>query len=45
MNNNFSRNLIIYLANEIGLDESSIELGLKLSSLCINDYSFVLFNS
>ena len=31
MNNNFSRNLIIYLANEIGLDESSIELGLKLS--------------
>ena len=31
MNNNFSRNLIIYLANEIGLDESSIELGIKLS--------------
>jgi len=29
--NNFSKNLIIYLANEIGLDESSIELGLKLS--------------
>ena len=31
MNNNFSKNLLIYLVNEIGLDESSIELGLKLS--------------
>jgi len=26
-----SKELVIYLLNEIGLDESSIELGLKLS--------------
>ena len=31
MNNNFSKNVIIYLIEEIGIDESSIELGLKLS--------------
>ncbi|MBO6960707.1 MAG: DUF2949 domain-containing protein [Prochlorococcus marinus CUG1438] len=31
MKNNLSKNIIIYLVNEIGLDESSIELGLKLS--------------
>ena len=31
MNNFVSREMIIYLHNEIGLDESSIELGLKLS--------------
>ncbi len=31
MNNYLSRTMIIYLLNEIGLDESSIELGLKLS--------------
>ena len=31
MNNYFSREMIIYLLNEVGLDESSIELGLKLS--------------
>ena len=32
MNNNcVSREMIIYLFNEVGLDESSIELGLKLS--------------
>tara|TARA_B100000886_G_scaffold19302_1_gene12420 strand:- start:17 stop:217 length:201 start_codon:yes stop_codon:yes gene_type:complete len=31
MNNYFSKDMIIYLLNEIGLDESSIELGLKLS--------------
>ena len=31
MNSKISKNLIIFLANEIGLDESSIELGLKLS--------------
>ena len=31
MNNYLSRDIIIYLLNEIGLDESSIELGLKLS--------------
>ena len=31
MNNYLSKNMIIYLLEEIGLDESSIELGLKLS--------------
>ena len=31
MNNNFSKNVIIYLIDEIGIDESTIELGLKLS--------------
>ena len=31
MNNYASKEMIIYLLNEIGLDESSIELGLKLS--------------
>ena len=31
MNNYVSREMIIYLFNEIGLEESSIELGIKLS--------------
>ncbi len=31
MNNNSYKEMIIYLINEIGLEESSIELGLKLS--------------
>ena len=31
MNNNIPREIIIYLFNEVGLDESSIELGIKLS--------------
>tara|TARA_B100001989_G_scaffold208662_1_gene157635 strand:+ start:74 stop:271 length:198 start_codon:yes stop_codon:yes gene_type:complete len=31
MNNYITKDLIIFLLNEIGLDESSIELGLKLS--------------
>ena len=31
MNNFISREMIIYLFNEVGLDESSIELGIKLS--------------
>ena len=31
MNNNVSREMIIYLFNEVGLKESSIELGIKLS--------------
>ena len=31
MNNHVSREMIIYLFNVIGLDESSIELGIKLS--------------
>ena len=29
--NNLSKNMIIFLVNELGLDESSIEIGLKLS--------------
>ena len=31
MNNYVSREMIIYLFNEVGLHESSIELGIKLS--------------
>ena len=31
MNNYVSREMIIYLFNEVGLNESSIELGIKLS--------------
>ena len=31
MNNYVSREMIIYLFNELGLDESTIELGMKLS--------------
>ena len=31
MNNFLYKEMIIYLFNELGLDESSIELGLKLS--------------
>ena len=31
MNNYLSREMLIYLLNEIGLEESSIEFGLKLS--------------
>ena len=31
MNNYLSKDMIIYLINEVGLNESSIELGLKLS--------------
>ena len=31
MNNYLSREMIIYLLNELGLEESSIELGIKLS--------------
>ena len=31
MNNYLSKKMIIYLLNEIGLNESSIELGIKLS--------------
>ena len=32
MNNSLSREMIIYLFSEIGLDEYSIELGIKLST-------------
>ena len=31
MNNFFSKEMIIYLINVVGLEESSIELGIKLS--------------
>ena len=31
MNNYLSREMIIYLSNVLGLDESTIELGIKLS--------------
>ena len=31
MNNYLSKNMVDYLLNEIGLEESSIELGIKLS--------------
>ena len=31
MNNYLSREMIIFLINVVGLDESSIELGIKLS--------------
>ena len=31
MNNNLHKEMIIYLTNEVGLEESSIELGLKLA--------------
>ena len=31
MNNYISREMIFYLFNEVGLEESSIELGIKLS--------------
>ena len=31
MNDYLSREMIIYLFNEVGLEESSIELGIKLS--------------
>ena len=31
MNNYVSRKMIIYLVNVLGLDESTIELGIKLS--------------
>ena len=31
MNKNLLKNLLMYLSNEIGLEDSSIELGLKLS--------------
>ena len=33
MKNYLSEQMIIYLLNEIGLDESSIELGIKLSMI------------
>jgi|TARA_B000000609_G_scaffold108616_1_gene83733 hypothetical protein len=31
MNNYLSKNMVDYLLNDIGLEESSIELGIKLS--------------
>ena len=32
MNNYLHKEMIIYLINEVGLEESSIELGIKLST-------------
>ena len=31
MNQNLSKNMIFFLLNEIGLEQSSLELGIKLS--------------
>ena len=31
MNNNLNKEIIVYLFNELGLDQTSIELGIKLS--------------
>ena len=31
MNNNLNKEMIVYLFNEVGLDQTSIELGIKLS--------------
>ena len=31
MNNNLYKEMIVYLFNEVGLDQESIELGIKLS--------------
>ena len=31
MNNNLNKEMIVYLFNEVGLDQKSIELGIKLS--------------
>ena len=31
MNQNLAKNIIFFLLNEIGLDQSSLELGIKLS--------------
>ena len=31
MNNDLQKDMVIYLFNELGLDESSLELGIKLS--------------
>ena len=31
MNNNLNKEMIVYLFNEVGLDQNSIELGIKLS--------------
>jgi hypothetical protein len=32
MNNNLYKDMIVYLVNEVGLDQESIELGIKLST-------------
>ena len=31
MNNDLNKEMIVYLFNEVGLDQTSIELGIKLS--------------
>ena len=40
MNNYVSREMIIYLFNVVGLDESSIELGIKLSKKITLHYQY-----
>ena len=40
MNNYVSREMIIYLFNVVGLDESSIELGMKLSKKITLHYQY-----
>ena len=44
MNNYLSREMIIYLFNVIGLDESSIELGIKLSTKNNNPLPILLWS-
>ena len=44
MNNYLSREMIIYLFNEIGLDESSIELGIKLYTKNNNPLPILLWS-
>ncbi len=40
MNNYSSREIIIYLFNVLGLDETTIELGIKLSKKIILHYQY-----
>ena len=40
MNNYVSREMIIYLFNVLGLDESTIELGIKLSKKITLPYQY-----
>ena len=44
MNNYLSREMIIYLFNVVGLDESSIELGIKLSIKNKNQLPILLWS-
>ena len=44
MNNYLHKEMIIYLFNEVGLEESSIELGLKLSLKNITPLPILLWS-